>query len=109
MVKPEAENQPPASSLVAVSDAQLFRYVTHKNLVKTADAMKRRARQLRPSAVTLLRCVWYELKAGQEAAAELTRRTAIRDSRIAEAYADTDPNALLGGRVIFRSPSADRE
>lgn len=75
MTKPEAENQPPTSRLATITDAQIFRYVAHKNLMETAHALKRRARQLRPSISTWLRCIWYERMFGQEAAAELTRRT----------------------------------
>lgn len=74
MTESKAETQSQAGSLAAVSDAQLFRYVTHKNLVETARVMKRRARQLRPSVSTWLRYVWHERKCGREASAELTRR-----------------------------------
>jgi hypothetical protein len=107
MTQPESENQPPAPSLAVVSDAQLSRYITHKNLVETARAMKRRARELRPSISTRLRCGWYELKSGHEASAELTKRTASRD--LAVVYADVDPAALLGQRVIFRASPADQQ
>lgn len=109
MSNPKSENQSPVPSLAAVTDAQLFRYITHKNLIETARAMRRRARDLRPSISTWLRCFWYELSSGREASAELTRRTANRDGRLAEIYADVDPDALLGERVIFRTPSADHQ
>lgn len=109
MTQLESEAKPSVPNLAAVTDAQLFRYVTHKNLVETARAMKRRARQLRPSLLTLLRCIWYEMRFGREASVELTRRTASREGQLAEIYADVDPAALLGERVIFRTPSADHQ
>lgn len=105
--RPESKNQPPTPSLAAVTDAQLFKYVTYKNLVENARAMKRRARELRPTISTMLRCAWFEVRFGREASAELTRRTASRD--LAESYADVDPAALLGERVIFRASPPDQQ
>jgi len=107
MTQPESEIQPPAPSLAAVTDAQLFRYVTYKNLAETVIAMQRRARELRPTILTMWRCAWFEVRSSHEAAAELTRRTASRG--LAEVYADADPAALLGERVILRASPADQQ
>jgi hypothetical protein len=85
MIENKPDDQPPMASLAAVTDSDLFRYATWKNLVQSVAAMHWRAYELRPPLLAWIRCTWYELRTGKEAADELTRRTAAQSQQYAEA------------------------